>query len=130
MVAPLNESFLARDWYVRSTSIIGASRPDKSRIFVPGMNEDISSRNNVQSTVRSDVGEADKLDAAVQQSSSNKWNAAPSRIVEGSLKIIFREIFEKSDSIERMNLTKSLGVQTPKLVLLRHTPMQTYNVGE
>ena len=29
-----------------------------------------------------------------------------------------------------MNLTNSLGVQTPKLVLLRHTPMQTNNVGE
>ena len=29
-----------------------------------------------------------------------------------------------------MNLANSLGVQTPKLVLLRHTPMQTDNVGE
>ena len=29
-----------------------------------------------------------------------------------------------------MNLANSLGVQTPKLVLLRHPPMQTYNVGE
>ena len=60
------------------------------------MNEDILSRENVRSTVRSDVGEADKLDAAVQRSSSDKWNAAPSRIVEGSPKIIFREIVEKS----------------------------------
>ena len=29
-----------------------------------------------------------------------------------------------------MNLANSLGVQTPKLVLLRHLPMQTDNVGE
>ena len=29
-----------------------------------------------------------------------------------------------------MNLANSLGVQTPELVLLRHTPMQTDNVGE
>ena len=29
-----------------------------------------------------------------------------------------------------MNLAKSLSVQTPELVLLRHTPMQTDNVGE
>ena len=29
-----------------------------------------------------------------------------------------------------MNLANSLGVQTPKLVLLRHTPMQTDNVDE
>ena len=94
------------------------------------MNEDISSRNDVRSTVRSDVSEADKLDTTVQRSSSNKWNAEPSRIVEVSPKIIFRKIIEKSDSSERMNLVKSLGVQTPELVLLRHTPMQTENVGE
>ena len=94
------------------------------------MNEDISSRDDVRSTVRSDVGEADKLGTAVQQSSSDKWNAAPSRIVEGSPKNIFPEIVEKSDSSERMNLAKSLRVQTPKLVLLRHPPMQTDNIGE
>ena len=29
-----------------------------------------------------------------------------------------------------MNLSNSLGVQTPELVLLGHTPMQTDNVGE
>ena len=29
-----------------------------------------------------------------------------------------------------MNLANSLIVQTPELVLLRHTPMQTENVGE
>ena len=29
-----------------------------------------------------------------------------------------------------MNLANSLGVQTPKLVLLRHPPMQTDNVGD
>ena len=29
-----------------------------------------------------------------------------------------------------MNLANSLGVQTPDLVLLRHTPMQTDNVGK
>ena len=59
MVATLNEPFLASDGDVRSTSIIGASRPDQSRIVAPGMNEDISSRNDVRSTVRSDVGETD-----------------------------------------------------------------------
>ena len=29
-----------------------------------------------------------------------------------------------------MNLSNSLGVQTPKLLLLRHPPMQTDNVGD
>ena len=41
MVAPLNEPFLASDGDVHSTSIIGASRPDQSRIVAPGINEDI-----------------------------------------------------------------------------------------
>ena len=94
------------------------------------MNEDILSRDDVRSTVRSDVGEADKLDTTVQRSSSNKWNAAPPWIVEGSPRSIFPEIFNKSDSSEQMNLANSLGVQTPKLVLLRHSPMQTDNVGD
>ena len=42
MVAPLNEPFLESDGDVRLTSIIGASRPDQSRIVAPGINEDIS----------------------------------------------------------------------------------------
>ena len=66
MVASLDEAFLASDGNVRSASIIGASRTDQGRIIVPGMNEYILSRYIVQSTVRSDVGEADKLDATVQ----------------------------------------------------------------
>ena len=70
------------------------------------------------------------MDAAVQKSSSDEWNAAPLRIVEGSTKSIFREIVEKSGSSEHMDLANSLGIQTPKLVLLRHTPMQTDNVGK
>ena len=130
MVAPLNEPFLAIDGDVRSSSIIGANRINQSRIVAPGINEDISSRNDVWSTVRSDVGEADKLDAVVQQSLSDKWNAAPLRIVEGSPKSIFREIVRKSDLSKWMNLANSLSVQAPELVLLMHTPMQTDNLGQ
>ena len=130
MVTPLTEPFLNSDGDVRLTSVIGASRPDHSRIIAPSMNGDILSRDDVRSTVRSDVGKADNLDTAVQQSLSDKWNTAPSQIVEGSPKSIFPEIIEKSDSSERMNLENSLGVQTPKLVLVRHPPMQTDNVGD
>ena len=43
MVASLDEPFLASNGNVRSASIIGASRLDKSRIISPGMNKDISS---------------------------------------------------------------------------------------
>ena len=51
------------------------------------------------------------------------------RIEEGSLKSIFPEIVEESNSSEQMNLANSLGVQTPKLISFRHLPMQTDNVG-
>ena len=98
--------FLASNGNVR-LAIIGASRPDQSRIIVPGMNKDISSRDDVRSTVRSDVSEADKLNTGVHKSLSNKWNMAPSQIVEGSPKSILPEIVEKSDSSDWMKLANS-----------------------
>ena len=94
------------------------------------MNEYISSRDDVRSTVQNDVGEADKLDATVQRSSTDERNTAFSQIVEGTPESLSRKFVEKFDSSERMNLANSLSVQTPELVLLRHTPMQTYNVGQ
>ena len=45
------------------------------------------------------------------------------------MKSIFPEIVKESNSSERMNLAKSLGVQTQELVSFRHLPMQTGNVG-
>ena len=51
MITPLTEPFLNSDRDVRSTSVIGASRTDQSRIVAPFMNEDISSRYDVLSTV-------------------------------------------------------------------------------
>ena len=66
---------------------------------------------------------------SVQQSSTDKRNTVPLQIEEGSLKSIFPEIVEESNSRERMNLANSLGVQTPKLVSFRQPPMQTDNVG-
>ena len=74
MVASLVESFLTSNGNLRSASVIGASRPDQSRIISPGINEYISSRYDVQSTVRNDVGEADKLDATVEQSLTDEWH--------------------------------------------------------
>ena len=72
----------------------------------------------------------DKLDTTVQRSLSDEWNVAPSRIVEVSPETIFCKVVEQSDSSEQMNLTNSLSVHTQDLVLLRHTPMQTGNIGE
>ena len=96
MITPLTEPFLTSDGDVGLTSVIGASRPDHSRIIAPFVIYDILSREDVRSTFQSDVGEADKLDTAVHQSSSNKWNAAPLRIVVGNPKSTFPEIVEKS----------------------------------
>ena len=78
MVASLVEPFLTSNGNVRLANVIGESRTDQNRIISPGMNEDISSRYGVRSTVRNDVGEADKLDAAVQRSSTDEWNTASS----------------------------------------------------
>ena len=74
------------------------------------MNKDISSRDDVPSTVWNDVGEADKLDAAVQRSSTDEWNTASLRIEEGSPESIFRKVVKEFDSSERMNLANSLSV--------------------
>ena len=76
------------------------------------------------------VSEAKKLDTAVWQSLSDEWNTASLRIIEGSPENIFRKVAEKSDSSKWMNLANSLSVHTQELVLFRHTPMQTENVGE
>ena len=129
IITPFTEPFLTSDRDVLSTSEIGASRPDYSRIVDPFMNEDISSRDDVLSTVRSDIGKVEKLDTSVQQSLADKRNTAPSRIEEGSPKSIFTEIVEESNSSERMNLGNYLSVQTPKLVSFRHPLMQTENLG-
>ena len=42
IITPLTEPFLTSDRNVRSTSVIGASRPDHSRIVSPFMNEEAS----------------------------------------------------------------------------------------
>ena len=78
MVTSLVESFLESNGNVLLENIIGASWPDQSRIFAPGMNEDISSRDDIQSTVRNDIGEADELDATVEKSLTDEWNMASS----------------------------------------------------
>ena len=129
VISHLTEPFLASDRDVRTTSVIGDIRPNHSRIGTPFINKDIWSRDDVLSSVRSDVGELNKLDTAVQKSSTDKRNTAPSQIEEGSLKSIFPEIVEESNPSKRMNLTNSLGVQTPKLVSFRHPETQIDNVG-
>ena len=89
------------------------------------MNKDIWSRDDALS-FRSDFR---KLETAVQQSSTDERNTAPSRIEEGSLEIIFPKIVLESNLSKRMNLVNSVLVKTPKLVSFRHPSMQTDNVS-
>ena len=65
VIAPLTEPFLTSDRDVRVSSEIGDSRQDHGRIGTPFMNKNIWSRDE-HFSVRSDVGEADKLESAVQ----------------------------------------------------------------
>ena len=60
------ETFLTRNWNIRRTSIVGARRPNNSRIFYPGIHEDISGGDNVRVTVRNDVRISDKLDTNIE----------------------------------------------------------------
>ena len=110
------------------SSEIGDSSPERGRIGTPFVNKKIWSGNDAFS-VRSDVGELDKLDTYVQQSSTDERNTASSRIEEGSLESICPKIIEETNSSERMNLANSLLVQTPNLVSFRHPLMQTDNIG-
>ena len=109
MVISLVESFLESNGNKRLASIIGASRPDQSRIISPGTNGNISSRDDVRSTVRNDVGKSDKLDAAVEGSSTDEWNTESSQIEEITPESIFRKVVKHFDSSERMNLANSLS---------------------
>ena len=47
MFTPFVEAFLTRNQHICTTGIVGASRPNHSRIFSPGIHEDILSGNNV-----------------------------------------------------------------------------------
>ena len=95
MVTSLIESLLASNGNIRSTRILGASQTNQSRILAPGMHEDISGIDNVQSTVRNDVGEADKPETTVDGTSTGERNTAYLRIEECTPKIIFRKSIKR-----------------------------------
>ena len=91
------------------------------------MNKKIWSGNDAFS-VRSDVGELDKLDTAVQRSLTDERNTASSQIEEGRLESICPKIIKESNSRKRMNLANSLIVETPKLLSFGYPPMEIDNV--
>ena len=105
MVTSLIEALLASNGNIGTKNIFGTNRTNKSRIFAPGMHEDIYGRDDVRSTVRNDVREADKLDTTVDGPTTDERNTASSRIEECTPKSIFRKEIKKIDSSSRMNLT-------------------------
>ena len=127
VIASQNEPFLSCNRNVRASSEIGNSRIDHGRIGTPVMKKNWSVYDNF--SVRSDRGEADKLDTSVQQYLTNESNTASLQIEEESLKSVFYKIVEESNSSERMNLTNSAIIEPPKIVSFRHPPMETDNVG-
>ena len=128
VIALPTKPFLGCDRDVRASSKIGYRSPEHGRISTPFVNKKIWSGDD-NFSVLSDVGEANKLDTAVQRSSTNKRNKASSRIEEVSLESICPKIIKESNLSERMNLTNSLLVQTPHIVSFVHLPMDTDNVG-
>ena len=128
MVTSLIEVLLASNGNIHSTSILGASRNNQSRIFDPGMHGDISGRDYVRSTVRNDVREADKIGTTVDGPMTDERNTASSRIEECTPKSIFRKEIKKLDSSSRTNLANSGRINTPDLVSFRDPTIQTDNV--
>ena len=47
MLTSFVEAFLTRNWHICTTSIVGARKPNHSRIVSPGMHGDISGGDNV-----------------------------------------------------------------------------------
>ena len=74
MFAPFLEAFLTGDRNIRTSRIIGTSRPDHSRILSPRMHEDISRRKNTTITDVGDVRIIEKLDTTVDGLTANKRN--------------------------------------------------------
>ena len=130
MLTSFVEAFLTRNRDIGTTSILGARRPNHSRIFSPGMHEHISGRDNFQSTVRNDVQIADKLDTTVDGLTTDEQNTASSRIVECTPKSIFRKETKEFDSSSQMNLANSVPVKTPDLVSFRDPTVNTDNVTD
>ena len=95
MLASFVEAFLARNRNIRTTSIVGARRPNHSRIFSPGMHEDISVGDNVRSNIRNDVLIADKLNTTVEGFTTDERNTASLIIVECTPKNIFVKEIKK-----------------------------------
>ena len=130
MFAPFLEAFLTRNGHIRTTGIVGTSRPNHSRIIAPGMHEDILRVNDVKTTVQSDVRVMEKLDTTVEAFTSNGRNTESSGIIESAPESVFVKNNEQFDSSGRANFANSVPVESPDLVSFRDLPVETHNVND
>ena len=96
-------------------------------MLAPTMIEDVPCRNDVRSTVLSNVQKSDKLDTIVDGPTTNENDAASWQKVEDAPKGIFHENVKKLDSRNRMNFADSSVIKTPELVHIRDSPVDTYD---
>ena len=128
VISSKNEPFLSCNRNIRALSEIGDRSIDHGRIGTPIVNKNIWSVDD-NFSVRSDGGKADKLDTAIQRSSTNERNTTSPRIEEESLKSIFSKIVEESNLSKWMNLLNFEIIEPPKFASFGHLPMKTDNVG-
>ena len=124
MFAPFLEDLLTGNRHVRTTGIVGTSRPDHCRIISPRMHKDILRGNYLATTVRSDVGVMKKLDTTVDGLTTNKSNTESSDIFEGAAESVFGKNSEQFDSSGRVNFSNSVPVESPDLVSFRDLPVR------
>ena len=130
MFAPFLEAFLAGNWHVRTSGIVGTGRANHSRIISPRMHEDISRRKNLTTTVRGDIRVIEKLDTTVDGLTANKRNTDSTNIFEGAAESVFGKNSEQFDSSGQVNFANSVPVESPDLVSFRDPPVQTHNITD
>ena len=108
----------------------GSRRIDQSRILAPTVYENVSCGDNVRSTVLNNVRELDELDTTIDGPTTNENHTACLRNVEYTPKHILRKNIKKLDPSSWMNFADSSTVETPELLLLRDTPVNTENVPD
>ena len=110
-----------KDEYVKGTNMIISTPSDSrniresciSRIYTPGVNNDIWGVIDTTFNVPSDTDNVEKFYTLIQSSTTQKRNLESSRIEEESLKSIFPELGTKLDSNVRVNLANSVVREIP-----------------
>ena len=129
MFTSLVKTLLASNRHVSTTSVPRARIFNNGRMLAPTMIEDVPCRDDFRSTVLSNVRKSDKLDTTVDGPTTDEKDAASWRKVEDTPKGIFHENVKKFDLSNWVNFTDSSGINTPELVHLRDSPVDTSIAG-